>query len=78
MFDVRAQAWLDQLVEYARGQMGGRLEIRDAATGAVVATLQTHETPKRPQDMPRHLRPKEKLSKRQRDAAKREKLAVPV
>ncbi len=67
--------WLAGLVEAARQRPGGRLEIRDES-GAVVAEVIAHELPKRPKDMPRALRPKQKLSKRQRDAVKREKLAA--
>jgi hypothetical protein len=66
---------LGALVNTAREQPGGKLDLRDES-GAIVATVQAHELPKRPKDMPRHLRPKEKLSKRQRDAAKRKKLGI--
>jgi len=63
------------LVGMARWAPGGALPIQDPS-GRTVATLQFHDVPARPQDMPRHLRPKQKLSKRERDAAKREKLAA--
>lgn len=50
------------------------LPILDGPNGARVATLTLHDLPTRPKDMPRAMRPKRKLSKRQRDAAKREKV----
>ena len=53
--------------------LGGTMPIQDHA-GATIATLQVHDVARRPVDMPRHLRPKPRLSKRERDAAKREKL----
>lgn len=62
------------LVETARLQPDRKYQIRDQS-GAVVATVEAHITPTRPKDMPRHLRPKRLLSKRQRVAARREKLA---
>lgn len=71
----RALTWLAGLVEAARQAPNGQLEIRDQ-TGAVVATLQAHDLAKRPKDMPRALRPKQKLSKRQRAAVKRDKLTT--
>jgi hypothetical protein len=71
----QSMVWLAGLVDAAR-RANGRLEIRDQA-GAIVATVIAHDLPKRPQDMPRALRPKQKLSKRQRTAAKRSKLASP-
>lgn len=67
--------WLEQLVDIARGHPARKLEIRDLS-GAVIATLQVHDIPKRPKDMPRALRPKQKLSRRQRTQAKLEKLGV--
>jgi len=68
----QANEVVTQLVEAARREPNGRIDLRDP-TGAVVATVQAHALPKRPKDMPRHLRPKMKLSKRERDAAKRMK-----
>lgn len=63
---------MSDLVRVAQQEANRRFDIRDQ-TGAIVATVIAHDLPTRPKDMPRHLRPKEKLSKRQRDAAKREK-----
>lgn len=68
-------AFATSLLNFARQQPGGKLEFRDQ-TGAVVMTVQAHDLARRPKDMPRHLRPKQKLSKRQRTAAKRSKLAA--
>lgn len=68
--------WLAGLIQGARQQPGGRLDIRDH-TGAIVAHVQAYDAVRRPRDMPRALRPKHKLSKRQRSAAKRAKLAPP-
>ena len=68
------QQFIAFLVDHARQQPGGRFDLRDARTHAVVATIQAHDLPKRPQDMPRALRPKQQLSKRARDAAKAQKL----
>jgi hypothetical protein len=65
-------AFLGGLILMARQQPGGKLELRDQ-TGAVVATVQAHDQAKRPKDLPRALRPKAKLSKRQRGAARRSK-----
>lgn len=68
--------WLGGLVEAAAAQPDGCLVIREGAGGHVVATVQAHRTAVRPKDMPRRLRPKRKLSKRQRDAAKRARLGL--
>lgn len=65
------------------------LEIRDPAGRPVAFLVRAEAMPAdlaglpslqrvRPADLPRSARPKERLSKRQRDAAKREKLRVPV
>jgi hypothetical protein len=62
------------LIELARRQGPDGLWIHDRDTGAVIATLIAHRLPTRPKDMPRHLRPKKKLSKRQRDRTKRARL----
>jgi hypothetical protein len=67
--------WLQTMVATARQQPDGRLDITDQ-TGAVIATVQAHDLPRRPKDMPRALRPKRKLSKRQRAAARRSKLTA--
>lgn len=64
---------VNQIIAAAQAQPDHRLPIRDAI-GRVVATVEFHDAPTRPQDMPRHLRPKRQLSKRQRDQAKRQKL----
>jgi hypothetical protein len=74
MNELEANRFLGRLIEAARAQPGGVMQITDGA-GAVVAEVRTFKTAPRPQDMPRHLRPKLKLSKRQRTAAKHEKLA---
>lgn len=63
------QAWLGGLIEAARRRPEGRLDITDGS-GAVVATVQAHSLARRPKDMPRALRPKQKLSMRQRRAAR--------
>ncbi|MGH2877083.1 MAG: hypothetical protein ACRDLV_12605 [Solirubrobacteraceae bacterium] len=63
------------LIDGARQLPDRRLPIRDQ-TGRVVATVDAHDAATRPKDMPRHLRPKRKLSKRQRIAARRDKLAA--
>ncbi len=60
------------LVVAARAR-GGSFDIQDGATGAVVATVVAHDLPTRPKDMPRRLRPKQRLSKRQRTQAKHAK-----
>lgn len=71
------QQWLvATLIQAARDQPNRTIEFHDEQ-GAVIASFTVHELPKRPKDMPRHLRPKRKLSKRQRIAAKREKVLVP-
>jgi len=44
--------------------------------GTQIATLVLHDLPKRPRDMPRAYRPKQKLSKRQRAAAKHKKVTT--
>jgi hypothetical protein len=65
---------LRMIVATARQQPNGRMDIRDE-NGVAVAYVQTVEADKRrPKDMPRAERPKLKLSKRERVAAKREKL----
>lgn len=66
---------LGMLITGAREQPDGQMPIHDQS-GATVATITAHQLPKRPQDMPRALRPKLKLSKRQRDTAKHEKRAA--
>lgn len=63
---------LGGIVQLALREPGGALQIKDER-GAIVATLQAHGLPTRPRDMPRHLRPKGKLSKRERVAARRSK-----
>lgn len=68
---------IGELIAAARQQPDRKFQIRDES-GAVIATFMVHDTPVRPKDMPRHLRPKFRLSKRQRDAVKREKLAIPA
>lgn len=60
---------LGHLIDAAKTQPGNRLDIK-ADSGAVVATLQAHDLPVRPQDMPRHLRPKARLSRRQQARAR--------
>jgi hypothetical protein len=62
-------AVLNALVETARRQPNGRLFLR-GRQGETIAVVEAHSLPTRPQDMPRSLRPKLKLSKRQRTAAK--------
>lgn len=61
------------LIGSARNLPDHELPITDEA-GATVATLRFHELPRRPRDMPRALRPKQRLSYRQRRQAKQEKL----
>jgi hypothetical protein len=68
---------ISDLVKAAQ-QQGGKFDVRDMQTGAVVATVTAYDTPTRPKDMPRALRPKQKLSKRQRVAARRDKALVSV
>jgi hypothetical protein len=63
------------MVETARRHPDRAVQITDT-TGAVVGEFRLLDLPKRPKDMPRRLRPKERLSKRQRAQAKREKLAA--
>lgn len=46
--------------------------------GNVIAVLEVLAEPERPRKLPRALRPKQRLSKRQRDVAKREKLHAHV
>lgn len=60
------------LIGMAQSRPGNRLDLRNEQ-GVVIATLQVHDVPVRPKDMPRALRPKRKLSKRQRVAAKIDK-----
>lgn len=61
------------LIETARRDPNHSVQVMDA-TGAVAGEFRVFDLPKRPVDMPRHLRPKPRLSKRQRDQAKREKM----
>jgi hypothetical protein len=78
MINVTPDEWnrvMHAMIESAK-LSDGALPILDSRTGAQVATFTVHDLPKRPKDMPRHLRPKMKLSKRQRVAAKRAKLAA--
>lgn len=60
---------LFRLIQTAREQIDGTLHLTDES-GAVVADVVAYDLPKRPKDMPRRFRPKQKLSKRQRVAAR--------
>lgn len=62
--------FLGALIASAHQQPDGVLKITDQA-GAVVAEVRAFDLAKRPQDMPRAMRPKHKLSMRQRAAARR-------
>lgn len=65
------------LIEDGRRRGLNQIPIRDSS-GAQIAVLTLHMLPKRPEDMPRALRPKQKLSKRQRDSAKHKRLRKAV
>lgn len=73
--DQQQGLFLGALIGGARQQPGGVMKITDQ-TGAVVAEVRTFDVAKRPKDMPRALRPKVRLSMRQRSAARRAKTEV--
>lgn len=76
MLTVAQQSeFIGLMVETARRHPDRAVQITDT-TGAVVGEFRVFDLPKRPVDMPRRLRPKARLSKRQRDLVKREKLAA--
>lgn len=76
---LTAEQWseaISLLIGTAKTYPDKRLPIQDGSTGTIAAYVVVNERPVRPIDMPRALRPKLKLSKRQRVAAKHEKLAA--